>query len=84
MDEPRKLCAADPEAQALTAAAWESEDFRRAAEVLATPSAGARGCAVNPERGHLQALQMAVGWTIGGFDTIESVKAMDMDISKIF
>ncbi|CAE7944807.1 unnamed protein product, partial [Symbiodinium sp. KB8] len=56
-------------AQALTAAAWESPDFQRAAEVLTTPSSGVRGCPVNPERGHLQALQMAVEWTIGGFDT---------------
>ncbi|CAE7846407.1 unnamed protein product, partial [Symbiodinium necroappetens] len=69
MAETRKLCAEDPEAQALTAAAWESPDFQRAAEVLTTPSSGVRGCPVNPERGHLQALQMAVEWTIGGFDT---------------
>eukprot|EP00439_Symbiodinium_sp_Y106_P023301 s3648_g2.t2 len=69
MAETRKLCAEDPEAQALTAAAWESPDFQRAAEVLTTPSSGVRGCPVNPERGHLQALQMAVEWTLGGFDT---------------
>ena len=37
-------------------------------QVLTSPER-VRGCGVNPERGHLQALQNAVGWTIGGFDT---------------
>jgi len=60
----------DPEAQAATQAASTSEDVLRAVEVLTgNCKSNLRGCPVNPDRPHLQALQNVVGWTLGGYDT---------------
>lgn len=59
-----------PEAQEAILRAGKSEDVVRAIEVLTAPvAANIRGCGVNPERAHLQALQNCLGWTIGGYDT---------------
>lgn len=44
-----------------------------AVEILISDSP-VRGCMVSPERPHLQALQNAVGWTLGGYDTRPSVE----------
>lgn len=54
----RAPCAAE------VAQAAASADVKGAIAVL-TSSDPVRGCAVNPDRAHLQALQDAVGWTIG-------------------
>lgn len=66
----------DPEAVALTHAASAKPELHRYVEVL-TSLDSVRGCAVNPDRGVLQALQNAVGWTIGGFDTRPVPEAME-------
>jgi len=68
-EDSRKLALEDPEAIALTEAAAHSLDLQRSLEVLTADTVDVRGCMVNPERGHLQALQNVLSWTIGGFDT---------------
>eukprot|EP00913_Durusdinium_trenchii_P016901 g15889.t1 len=71
-----KLTKDDPEAIALTFEAAAKPELHRFVEVLTSPES-VRGCPVNPERGYLQALQNAVGWTIGGFDTRPVPEAME-------
>lgn len=46
-----------------------SDDVLRAVECLTATDSSVRGCKVNPDRIHLQALQNLTGWTIGGFRT---------------
>lgn len=58
----------DPESIAAIEAAGSTSDFSHAIELL-TADGDIRGCQVNPDRAHLQALQNLLGWTIGGYDT---------------
>lgn len=72
-----KLRPNDPEALAATQAAGDSPDLHKALHALTSDQEMVRGCMVNPERGHLQALQNMVGWTIGGYDTRPVPEAAD-------
>jgi len=58
-----------PEAQDAIATASVSEDVQRALREFRETGKVLRGCGVNPDRAHLQALQNELGWTIGGYDT---------------
>lgn len=65
----------DPAVQAALEAAAQDPEFHNALQVL-TSGEQVRGCVVNSARGHLQLLQNYTGWTIGGYDTRPTEKAM--------
>lgn len=44
-------------------------EFQERLARLTAPGQSVRGCGVNPDRAHLQALHNLLGWTIGGYDT---------------
>lgn len=58
-------------------AAGQSPGFQQIVEVL-TSTESVRGCMVNSDRSHLQALQNLLGWTIGGFDTRPTEAAQEL------
>lgn len=68
-DPPLAVTRAPPEEQAAIQEAGNSPDLLRALQALTAEGQDIRGCRVNPERAHLQALQNLVEWTIGGYDT---------------
>jgi len=69
-DAAMRASADSPEALAAMEAASATTEFLQVLETL-TASDGPllRGCQVNPDRAHLQALQNMLDWTIGGYDT---------------
>mmetsp|Transcript_51048 Transcript_51048/g.110775 ORF Transcript_51048/g.110775 Transcript_51048/m.110775 type:complete len:252 (-) Transcript_51048:146-901(-) len=58
--------------------ALQSETVRTIIEVLTGTPRFLRGCQVNPDRAHLQAVQDVVRWTVGGYTT----RPTEEDIEK--
>lgn len=58
-----------PDVVAAVQKALGSEALQRSIEILTREDKCVRGCMVNSDRAHLQALQEVMGWTIGGYDT---------------
>jgi len=59
--------------------AGSSPDFLRTLEELTrTDGPAIRGCQVNPDRAHLQALQNMLIWIIGGYDTRPTPEAAEL------
>lgn len=59
----------DPDIRAALVQAGESPEFQQSLAQLTAVGQSVRGCGVNPDRAHLQALHNLLGWTIGGYDT---------------
>lgn len=66
----------DPEVLSAIQKAATSSSVLRAVARLTAEGEPIRGCQVNPDRAHLQALQSMVGWTVGGYDTRPTDESM--------
>lgn len=65
------------EAVAIAEAAM-SPEVQNAVEILTALDVPVRGCQVNPDRPHLQALQEVVLWTLGGYDTRPTPASLEL------
>lgn len=78
-DAAMRASADSPEALVAMAEASATPQFIQVLETLtATGGPLIRGCQVNPDRAHLQALQNMLGWTIGGYDTRPTPEAAEL------
>lgn len=78
LSETPVVTSGPPEAQEDIAQAAASHQVRLALGLFAAPDSNVRGCGVRADRPYLQALQNALGWTVGGYDTRPTPAAADL------